>query len=192
MRRNLCNHLVAYSIAQLRRHGDMSNPIDVVRFPNRCWARRQHRVGYTRSCKKELSVGTRAATVCELTAETRWIQSSHQKEVPPIQREAKRMATAMTGIMPVTYAVILIAFVYESWGRLQMVACNRSISAGLLMTLRNDVVLDIPNVWSTVHFSIKHGCKIVVEFLELHWHSTSKRPHPMRGKPAEIHSSCPG
>lgn len=102
------------------------------------------------------------------------------------------MMTATTGIMPVIYAVILMAFVYESWGRLQMVACSRRISSGLLVTLRTDVVLDIPNVWSRVHFSIKHGCRIVVEFLELHWHSTSKRPHPISGKFAEIHSSCPG
>jgi hypothetical protein len=51
---------------------------------------------------------------------------------------------------------------------------------------------DIPNVSSKVHFSIKHGCRIAVEFLELHWHSASKRPQPIRGKAVMIHSSCPG
>jgi len=76
------------------------------------------------------SVMKRAASDCRLTADARWTQSSHQKGLPPSQRDAKRIATATTGIMPVTYAVILMRFVYESCGRLQRSACARSISAG--------------------------------------------------------------
>jgi hypothetical protein len=92
--------------------------------------------------------------------------------------------------MPVIYAVILMTFVYESCGRLQIVACARSMSAGMLVTSQTDAAIDVPNVSLKVHFSIKHGCKIAVEFLELHWHSVSNRPQPIRGKPVTIHSSC--
>lgn len=143
-------------------------------------------------CLARLSVGTMAATVCEPTADTRWIQSSHQKGLPPSQRDVKRITTAITGITPVTYAVTLMRFVNESCGLLQRVACAWSMSAEPSVALWTDAVIDIPNVWSRVHFSIRHGCKIAVEFLELHWHSTSRRLQPMRGKPFAIHSSYPG
>lgn len=52
-----------------------------------------------------------------------------------------------------------------------------------------DATIDLPNVWSNVHLSSKHGCRIAVEFLELHWHSRSRRPQPMRGNFSAIHSS---
>lgn len=54
-----------------------------------------------------------------------------------------------------------------------------------------DAAIDVPNVSSNVHLSSKHGCRIAVEFLELHWHSRSRRPQPMRGNFSAIHSSCP-
>lgn len=54
-----------------------------------------------------------------------------------------------------------------------------------------DAAIDLLNVSSNVHLSSKHGCRIAVEFLELHWHSRSRRPQPMRGNFSAIHSSCP-
>jgi hypothetical protein len=48
-------------------------------------------------------------------------------------------------------------------------------------------VVDIPNVSSKVQLSSKHGCKIAVEFLDVHWHCRSRRPQPMRGAFSAIH-----
>jgi hypothetical protein len=93
-----------------------------------------------------MSVATAEANFCELAADTRWSQSSHQKELLPSQRDVKRIATATTGITPVIYAVVLIRAVYESWGLLQTVACARSMSPGLSVTLRNGRLIEIPNV----------------------------------------------
>lgn len=93
--------------------------------------------------------------------------------------------------MPVTYAVAIMSRVYESCGRLQRSACARRISVQRLVIVKIDAAIDIPNVSSNVHLSSKHGCRIAVEFLELHWHSKSRRPQPMRGNFSAIHSSCP-
>lgn len=66
------------------------------------------------------------------------------------------------------------------------------MSIRLSVIFHTVIVTNLPNTSSKVHFSYKHGCKIAVEFLELHWHSVSKRPQPIRGKFSAIHSSCPG
>lgn len=91
----------------------------------------------------KVSVGIGAVNICKLTAEARWIQSSHQNLLPPSQREVKRIATAITGITPVTYAVIRIMLVYESCGLLQSVACTRSVAARPLVTVHCDAVMDV-------------------------------------------------
>jgi hypothetical protein len=140
---------------------------------------------------EQSSVQKRACNACGLTADARWTQSSHQKGLPPTQRDVKRIATATIGIMPVTYTVILMSFVYESCGRLQRSACARRISARRSVAFKISAAIYVPNVSSNVHFSSKHGCRIVVEFLELHWHSRSRRPQPMRGNFSAIHSSYP-
>jgi hypothetical protein len=53
-----------------------------------------------------------------------------------------------------------------------------------------NAAMNIPKVSSYVHNLSRHGSKIAVEFAELHWHSVSRRPHPMAGRFETIHSSC--
>jgi hypothetical protein len=47
----------------------------------------------------------------------------------------------------------------------------------------------ILNVSSYVHLLSKHGCKILVEFLEVHWHSVSSSWQPIAGRFSTMHSS---
>jgi hypothetical protein len=74
----------------------------------------------------------------------------------------------MMGTIPLTHATTRTALDFASCGLLQRVAWARSIAIVALAISLADAATTILNVSSYVHLLSKHGCKILVAFLEVH------------------------